>query len=107
MNGQIGVLYQGKQVGGIYNWSVSLAVDSTVRNGWEEVIIIKHIFASSYWLIDPPDGTRFDIELYKYTQGKLVLMDAGKVDVGLPDIVTLNRRLYAPLELAWWGPSEY
>lgn len=108
MNGQLGVLYQnGKQTGGIYDWAVNLAYDSTVRKGWQQVKVIKHILAQSYWLIELPDGTHFDIELYKYIQGQLVLMDAGEIAVKLPDIITLDRRLYAPLELKWWGPSEY
>ena len=108
MDGQIGVLKQdGKQCGGIYDWEVSLAYDSTVSKGWTKLKVIKHIIAQSYWLIDIPEDNIYDIELYKKVDSQLVLMDAGVVGVNLPDTETLNRRLYAPLKLVWREPSEY
>lgn len=101
MNGEIGVLYQGEQVGGIYDWLVSLVWDSIVVNKSREYKVIKKILANSYWLVKAPDGNCFDIELYKTIQGALVLMDKGKVIIDLPDIKTLDRRLYAPVEIRW------
>ena len=108
MDGQIGVLKQnGKQVGGIYDWSVSLVYDSTVSKGWTKLKIIKNIYAQSYWLTEIPTDNIYDIELYKKVDSQLVPMDAGVVGIKLPDIETLNQRLYAPLELKWREPSEY
>jgi len=108
MNGQIGVLRQnGKQVGGIYDWMISLVYDSTVNDGWEKFKVIKHITAQSYWLVVIPSDNIFDIELYKKIEGQLVLVDAGEVGINLPDTETLDRKLYAPLELVWRKPSEY
>ena len=108
MDGQIGVLKQGgKQVGGIYDWGISLAYDSAVSKGWTNLRVIKHIVAQSYWLTEIPKDNIYDIELYKKVDSQLVLMDAGVVGLNLPDTETLNRRLYAPLDLKWREPSEY
>uniref|UniRef100_A0A6M3JSP0 Uncharacterized protein n=2 Tax=viral metagenome TaxID=1070528 RepID=A0A6M3JSP0_9ZZZZ len=108
MEGQIGVLYQnGNQVAGVYDWEVSLAFDSTVRKGWEEVKSIKHITSMSYWLVEKPQGNLYDIELYQKVEGQLILMDKGTIAINLPDTETLDRRLYAPLNLIWKNPSEY
>ena len=100
MDGNIGVLYQyGKQVGGIYDWEISLNFDTIVKDGWEEVKVIKKISALSYWLVEVPADEAFDIELYKHMDNQLILMDTGRVNFDMPDDETLNRRLYAPLEL--------
>ena len=108
MDGKIGVLNQnGKQVGGIYDWSVSLAWDSTTSKGWQKVKVVKNIIAQSYWLTEIPKDSTYDIELYKEVDNQLVLMDVGIVGINLPDTETLNQRLYAPLELIWRQPSEY
>ena len=103
---EIGVLYQGEQVGGIYDWDISLIWDSVIVNKWREHKVKKNITANSYWLIKPPDGNCFDIELYKTIQGALVLMDTGNVAIDFPDVKTLDRRLYAPIEIRWLG-CEY
>ena len=108
MEGQIGVLKQDdRQCGGIYDWGIILAYDSAVSKGWERVKVIKHIMAQSYWLTEIPTGNIYDIELYRKVDNQLVLMDAGVVKLNLPDTETLNRRLYAPIELTWRQPSEY
>jgi len=108
MDGQIGVLKQGgKQCGGIYDWEISLAYDSAVSKGWTNLKVIKHIVAQSYWLTEIPKDNIYGIELYKKVDSQLVLMDAGTVGLNLPDTETLNRRLYAPLDLKWREPSEY
>ena len=106
MEGSLGVLYQDGQVGGVYDWLVSLVWDSIVVNESREYKVKKNISALSYWLIKAPDGNCFDIELYKTIQGALVLMDAGKVKIDFPDTKTLDRRLYAPIEIRWLG-CEY
>jgi len=103
MEGSLGVLYQDGQVGGVYDWSIYLVWDSTVSKGWTEYKVKKNISALSYWLIKAPDGNCFDIELYKTIQGALVLMDAGRVKIDFPDVKTLDRRLYAPIEVRWLG----
>ena len=102
MDGELGVLYQDKQVGGIYAWGIDFAYDSNVSNGWREFRIIKGISATSYWLDFVPDGNCFDIKLYKAIRGQLAIVDSGKVLINLPDR-TLNRRIYKPLEIRWLG----
>jgi len=107
MEGNLGVLYQDGQVGGIYDWEIYLIWDSTVHKNWQEYKVKKNITAQSYWLIKPPDGNCFDIELYNTIQGALVLMDKGNVAIDFPDIVTLDRRLYAPIEVRWLGDNDH
>ena len=108
MDGKLGVLNQcGKQVGGIYDWEVNLSYDSAVKHGWQEVRVVKHILAQSYWLVEIPIGNTYGIELYQEVEGQLVIMDEGNVSIDLPDIETLDQRLYAPLELIWRQPGEY
>ena len=103
MNGELGVLYQGnKQVGGIYDWEIDIISDSTIRNGWYEHKITKGITAQSYWLTDAPDSNCFEVKFYKAIRGRLVLMDAGKIELDLPNRV-LDHRFYIPLEIRWIG----
>ncbi len=102
MNGEIAALYQNeKQVGGVYNWEISLASDSTTKDGWLEYKVVKNITANSYWLTLAPDSNMFEVKFYKAIQGQLVLMDDGTVEITLPDTVTLDHKLDAPLEMIW------
>jgi len=103
MNGQLAVLYQGEQVGGIYDWNIDIRFEHLVVNKSRQYTSHKLIAALSYWLIKVPHGNEFDAEFYQVIQNNLVLMDAGKVSIDLPDRKTLNRRLYAPLEIGWLG----
>jgi len=103
MNGEIGVLYQDKQIGGVYNWRINLTYEPTVRDGYHHLKVKKTIIAQSYWLIETPSDNIYDIELYKRVNKQLVLMDAGKVRIRFPDCKTLNRRLDAPIEIRWIG----
>ncbi len=107
MEGQIGALFQnGKQVGGVYNWEINLAFDSTIKDGWEKIKVVKHVKAQGYWLVELPIDNLYDVELYEEIDNQLVLMDTGKAVIDLPDIVTLDRRLDAPLRIGWI-PIEY
>jgi len=108
MNGEIAALYQNnKQVGGVYSWEINLANDSTTVNGWQESTFKKNISANSYWLVETPVDDCFEVKFYKVMQGSLVLMDEGIVDILLPDTITLDRRLDAPLEIIWRKSLEY
>ena len=108
MEGELAALYQdNKQVGGIYNWRINLDSDFTTVNGWQIYTFKKQITASCYWLLSAPAGNSFEIKLYKSLQGQLILMDEGKVEIDLPDIKTLNRRLDAPLEIIWLSRNEH
>ncbi len=108
MNGEIAALYQhGQQVGGVYNWNISLASDSTTVNGWREYTFVKNIVATSYWLVEVPADECFEAKFYKVMQGRLILMDEGIIEIAFPDTKTLNRRLDAPLEIIWRKHLEY
>ena len=99
MEGEIGVLYQGKQVGGIYNWTIHVAYESTVKNDWVEVETKRTVSALAYWLIEKPESNIFEIELYQVVNNQLVLMQGGRAEINLPDKETLNRKLWALLEI--------
>ena len=46
-------------------------------------------------------GHIYKVEFYQQIKNQLVLMDAGTVELKLPDTITLNRTLPAPLRLIW------
>jgi len=102
MDGQIGVLYQeGKQVGGVFDWAISGQMASWAKDDWAATKATKLVTAQIYWLIKEPDGDIFEVELYQQIRNQLVLMDTGRVKLGLPDTTTLNGTLVAPLTLRW------
>jgi len=102
MIGDIGVLHQsGKQVGGIFNWSIDGAITAGRQGMWAAPSVSKKVKANSYWLITEPDGDIFEVDFYQQLSNQLVLMDTGKVKLLLPDIETLDRTLRAPLTLRW------
>ena len=104
LEGQIGVLYQeGKQVGGLYDWEFHIILDYTTKDGMKEYKPHKKIDARSYWLVEPVKENVFDAEFYQVMNDRLILMDAGKVAIDLPDCATIDRRLYAPIEIRWVG----
>lgn len=102
MIGIIGTLSQdGKQVGGIFNWSIDGVVAMARQGRWKAPHVSKKVIASSYWLIAEPDSDIFKVDFYQQIGEQLILMDAGNVKLGLPDTTTLDRMLQAPLTLRW------
>lgn len=106
MNGEIGVLYQDKQVGGVYSWDILVSLDTSIYKGFKHSKPSKKILIMGYWLLSEPKGNEFNIELYKQVNDQLVLMDAGVVKIDFPD-KTLDKKLLAQLELGWVRASEY
>ena len=108
LSGQIVTLNQdGKQVGGLYDWEAYLVLNFTTKDGFKEYKPVKRIEARSYWLIEPISENTFDAEFYSVISNELVLTDAGKVYIELPDVRTLDRRLYAPISARWVRGIEY
>ena len=106
--GQIAVLYQNKkQVGGIRDWDCRVILNYTTRDGIKEYQPVKHIDAQSYWILEPIEDNEFNAEFYQVLNNELVLMDAGRVVIDFPDVRTLGRRLYAPIEVRWIGDNEH
>ncbi len=68
---------------------------------WTALKAAKVVTASSYWLIKEPNGYIYEAEFYQQIRNQLVLMDAGRVELKLPDTVTSDRTLSAPLRLTW------
>ena len=106
MDGELGVLYQDKQIGGVYDWTVIVSLDTSIYKGFKRNKPSKKILVMGYWLLEKPKGNEFNIELYKQVNEQLVLMDAGIVKIDFPD-KTLDRKLLAKLELEWVRASEY
>ena len=100
MNGGIAVLYQGKQVGGMYDWKIDITPNSILRDGWREFKVTKEITAHSYWLTDTPSDNCFEVKFYKVVRGQLALMDSGMIEIDLHD-KTVGRLIYTPLEIRW------
>jgi hypothetical protein len=107
LEGQIAVLYQGEQVAGLYDWSLRVILDYTTKDNMREYKSHKRIEARSYWLVEPVKDNEFDAEFYQVINDNFVLMDAGKVAIDFPDCHTVDRRLYAPIEVRWITSSEH
>jgi len=108
IEGQIAVLYQhGEQVGGLYDWESRVILDYTTVSGVKEYKSHKKIEARSYWLIEPVKENEFDAKFYQTLNDNLILMDAGKVVIDFPDLRTLDRRLYAPIDIKWLSDYEH
>lgn len=104
LEGQIGVLYQeGKQVAGVYDWESHVILDYTTTDGMKVYKPHKKIDARSYWLVKPVKENVFYAEFYQTLLDNLILIDAGKVVIDFPDCATVDRRLYAPIEIRWLG----
>jgi len=104
LEGQIAVLYQeGKQTAGLYDWESHVILDYTTKDNMKTYKSHKRIDARSYWLIEPVKENEFDAEFYQVLNDNLVLMDAGKVVIDFPDCHTVDRRLYASIEIRWIG----
>ena len=105
---QIATLKQnGKQVGGLYDVELRVILQYTTKDGMRDYKPLKRISAQSYWLLEPIQDNLFDVEFYQIVNNDLILMDAGKVVIDFPDCRTLDRRLYAPLEIRWMSDFEH
>uniref|UniRef100_A0A6M3IWT7 Uncharacterized protein n=1 Tax=viral metagenome TaxID=1070528 RepID=A0A6M3IWT7_9ZZZZ len=108
LEGQIAVLYQeGKQVAGMYDWEIHVILDYTTKDGMKEYKPHKNISARSYWLVEPVKENVFYAEFYQTMLDNLILMDAGNVAIDFPDCATLDKRLYAPINVNWVGDNDH
>jgi len=101
MNGEIGVLYQGEQVGGVFNWEIEGIMGEGAKGRWKAPNATKKVTAFSYWLVKKPEGNIFNVELYQRIKNQLVLISTGRVKLKLPEVDILNTKLLAPLRLRW------
>ena len=107
LTSQIATLKQNnKQVGGLFDCEIRVILQYTTVNGMKEYKPVKKITALSYWLLEPIQSNEFDAEFFTVNSNQLVTVDAGKVVIDFPDLMTLDRRLYAPIEVRWIG-CEY
>jgi hypothetical protein len=101
LNGQIATLNQGKQVGGLYDWSTNVILNYTSKDGTKVYQPVKKISALSYWLLNKIKSNEFYVEFFSIQLDKLILMDSGYVVIDFPDLNTLDKHLYAPIEVKW------
>lgn len=108
LTSQIATLRQnGKQIGGLYDIEIRVILQYTTVDGMKEYKPIKRITALSYWLLEPIQSNEFDAEFFIINSNQLIIIDAGRVVIDFPDLVTLDRRLYAPIEIRWLGDNEH
>ena len=102
LTAQVAILNQdGKQVGGLFDCEIRVILQYTTVNGMKEYKPIKKITSLSYWLLEPVSSNEFDAEFFTVNSNQLVTVDAGKVVIDFPDLRTLDRKLYAPIEVRW------
>ena len=108
LQSQIATLKQnGKQVGGLYDSEIRVILQYTTVDGMKEYKPVKKITSLSYWLLEPIQSNEFDAEFFTVNSNMLVTVDAGKVVIDFPDLRTLDRRLYAPIDVRWLGDNEH
>jgi len=96
----------GKQVGGLYDIEIHVILQYTTVDGMKEYKPVKKITALSYWLLEPCSN-EFDAEFFLVNSNQLVTIDAGKVKIDFPDKTTLDKRMYAPINVQWLGDNEH
>jgi len=107
-SGQIAVLYQKeKQVGGLRDWDCRVVLNYTTKDGVKIYNPVKHIDAQSYWILELIKDNVFNAEFYQVLNNDLILMDAGRVAIDLPDVRTVDQRLYAPIDVRWVSDNEH
>ena len=105
---QIATLKQnGKQVGGLYDSEIRVILQYTTIDGMKIYKPVKKITALSYWLLEPISSNEFDAEFFTVNSNQLVTVDAGRVVIDFPDLRTLDRRLYAPIDVKWLSDYEH
>jgi len=101
MEGEIGVLYQGEQVGGFFDWQFNIGLEPIPDKEWASYKVIPpYITARSYWLTRELEGADFRADFFKFMNGQLILMDSSRVELKLPNM-TIGKRLLAPIRMRW------
>lgn len=82
-NGEIGTLNQGEQVGGFYDWTL------TVNK------LSGQCIAERYWLLKQPSSDLFIVKLYQLIKGRLILIQQREVKVHIqsPAMKVINSPL--------------
>jgi hypothetical protein len=97
MLGEIASLIQdNKQVGGLFNWSISLVEDLKVENGWRKGKPIKRFSAESYWLLETPKSDLFEVKFYQAIGDNLFFVAREKLKLNFPSL-TLDKKLKDPV----------
>ena len=100
MQGEIGALYQGHQIGGFLNWSIDLSLfrAETPDSRVYKVHSIKST-AERFWLLCEPSEGDITAHYYQLIKDKLVLINSHIVEVNLAGPV--NKMISRPLVMTW------
>jgi hypothetical protein len=91
MQGEIGTLNQGKQIGGFYDWSIDLNLTrtETPTGRVHKVSAIKASAKRYFFLIEPAEG-EITANFYQLIKDKLVLMASHKVVLNKGEMVWMG-----------------
>ena len=91
MTGEIGkFILDGKQVGGIRNWTVFIQIKPSIKSRVE---------ASGWWMLEKVNTNKLHAEFYAEGAGVLDLIKEGEVIVDLPPDYALDTLIIKPLKI--------
>ncbi len=97
MIGDLAVLYQdNKQIGGVFNWTISLVEEKNVKDGWVTGKSIKRYFAENYWLLEVPKSDLFEVKFYQVIGDDLFFVAREKTRMSFPSL-ELDKKLKNPV----------
>ena len=100
MQGEIGALYQGKQIGGFLNWSIDLQLNraETPDSRVYKLHSIKST-AERFWLLSAPTDSEITANFYQLVKDRLVLVNSHIITADLN--VDINKMVNRPLVMTW------
>ena len=100
MNGELGSLVQGKQIGGFYNWTIELKFITIDKPFREYNKAPTKATAESFWMLSEPSQEEIRASYYQLIQDRLVLVSEAviKAEFGLYE---LNKLINRELEMTW------
>lgn len=91
MIGEIGTLNQGNQIGGFYDWVISLNIYTTHGpDGRVYHISSIKATASKYFYLKEPSGDEIIANYYQLIKDKLILMASHKVTLIKGEMIWMN-----------------
>jgi hypothetical protein len=100
MQGEIGALYQGKQIGGFLDWTLDLRLfGSQSPDGAVYKVSMVKASASKFWLLYEPTDGEITANFYQLIKDRLVLINSHIITADL--IVDINKMINRPLVMTW------
>lgn len=100
LNGEIGTLIQGIQVGGFYDWQLDASLQAVGCEKWASYRLgTWKCTTSRYWLLEKPSSETFTARFYRLIRDKLVLINEVTVDIQIPNFDIKLHNI--PLIMIW------